>query len=1002
MPEPPIKTSLVRPAQAALLSLLLLTCSSLLAGELSFTPSGQTGTEPYVLEAPTARAPEGRSPLIVFLHGRGGDHRRQWLNPALDAFRHKAADRGYFTLSPHLGKAAWMNEGARRHLNELLDLTCRTQPIDRERIFLMGMSMGGGGALTYAIHHGERVRALCDIFGVTDFSQFYSSGRYQASLSAAFGGTPEDVPDVYRQHSAIANLDAFAKIPIFVLHGDKDTTVPTEHSRQFVKALMIPGYDVVYREVKGGTHRSELIAGYEHDILDFFDAVGGQGYDPRRAFARGRQNLALGKPYQYSAVPRYRLTHDDGDLTDLTDGRLSERRDERIWFERHCVAWHGDPGANIVVDLGAVHGIAGIAGRFLGGREQGGLRFPQQVDIAVSSDGVDYRRVGHYEKGVDDAAFGIPAEDGKAWVHALRFDALQARARFVAFIVQFDGSFCAADELFVFGSEHAEDEDRAGEHISRPVVFPFGPDRYTAYPLKGDWFVSDLETWTCIGGTNTLADRKASVTLILDLPSEVTLTKTMLNERYGGRPDPAPEPSTVMVEGMEYRRYEIPARGLSEKFWMYLFWTTEQAAGWQAPARIGSRWEGGEQTPVPVTVHAVAIPKAPRLSKRHVSLDWMGQSFWVRNATTVLDVLEHCGFTAMPYSGMWVKPDDTDLKQALEEAERRDLDIIYNFSPLHAVQGQKKEHPDVLCQLSGGKAGFLCPSSRGELLEQHLELIAERFAFHPAPWVFLDCEVHWSSLEQIGDCSRCRQQMTAGESAEDFAARMGRELFGMLREKLQAVCTAQGKPRFRMGSYAVHPSQTRYPVLRFAALYPDILDFAMPSIYTIRPDAVRERVCEDRKLLDADAVIPWLQPGTMGEKPAEALFQEALACLLSGGLGLTYYTHHSFDAADFAAVAQAVMIAQAYESLIADGTPVESWQDCPAEIAACGKRRGDEAIWMLSNLRAEPVEGALPRPATASSATVELTAALDGLRRTTVSGAVVLMPNTPRVFATTR
>ena len=381
----------------------------------------------------------------------------------------------------------------------------------------------------------------------------------------------------------------------------------------------------------------------------------------------------------------------------------------------------------------------------------------------------------------------------------------------------------------------------------------------------------------------------------------------------------------------------------------------------------------------------------------------MSPSFWARNADTVLDICERCGFTALPYSGMWRPRKDLDLKQALAAAEARGFDIIYNFSPIHAIQGKRKAHPEVCCQVPGGKRAHLCPSYRGPLLDEHLDRIAAGFAFHPARWVFLDCEVHWSSPEQIAQCAVCQKRRKPGESIEDFAARMGRELFGRLRERLEAVRKAKGGPPFQMGSYAVHPSRTRYPVLRFKSLYPGVLDFAMPSIYTIRPGAVRERVAADRAELDRDAVIPWLQPGTTGEKPAAALFEEALGCLLAGGMGLTYYTHHGFDAADFAAVARAILIAAAHEDIIVGGKPIAEWTNTTEGIAACGKRNGSQAIWMVVSEADKPREVSLPLPKGLDGPAVELSIANAELtRRELATDRLRLSPGDVRVFATTK
>ena len=81
----------------------------------------------------------------------------------------------------------------------------------------------------------------------------------------------------------------------------------------------------------------------------------GASDDPRLSFVGKRRNLALGASYQYSRVPDYRLTTNEGDLTELTDGRLSERKGERIWFDRHAVAWSGEEdsaGSDVVRHFG--------------------------------------------------------------------------------------------------------------------------------------------------------------------------------------------------------------------------------------------------------------------------------------------------------------------------------------------------------------------------------------------------------------------------------------------------------------------------------------------------------------------------------------------------------------------------------------------------------------------------------------------------------------------------
>ena len=323
---------------------LLLLCVPASAEELSFVPSGETKPEPYLLEKPASTEPGKRHPLIVYLHGRGGDHKGQWRLKEFTQFRKRAAERGYFVLCPHLGTDHWMNARARRVLTELLEKTLKSYPIDKARVHMMGMSMGGGGSLIYTMYNKSRVRSVCNIFGVTDYTQFYNERpRYHPSMSKALGGTPETVPDVYRAQSAMAHLDAFAKVPVLVLHGDGDIVVPVVHSRQFVKAMKTRGYKVVYKEVPGGRHLSSFIQGFEDQILDFFDATGAAPLDAGEPVRFSEHLLANEHRYTFGLA-----TVDidgDGDL-DLTYPNISAQRESTLYwlenngrgdFQRHVI-----------------------------------------------------------------------------------------------------------------------------------------------------------------------------------------------------------------------------------------------------------------------------------------------------------------------------------------------------------------------------------------------------------------------------------------------------------------------------------------------------------------------------------------------------------------------------------------------------------------------------------------------------------------------------------------
>ena len=131
--------------------------------------------------------------------------------------------------------------------------------------------MGGGGALVFSGRHADKVAAICDISGVSDLERFYRTGNYHKSISSAFGGAPDEKPDVYRERSGINYVEQLKSIPILIIHGDKDTTVPLLYSQIFVEKLRSAGADPDFVVVPGGSHNDNIVKGLEDKVLDLFD-----------------------------------------------------------------------------------------------------------------------------------------------------------------------------------------------------------------------------------------------------------------------------------------------------------------------------------------------------------------------------------------------------------------------------------------------------------------------------------------------------------------------------------------------------------------------------------------------------------------------------------------------------------------------------------------------------------------------------------------------------------
>jgi hypothetical protein len=124
-----------------------------------------------------------------------------------------------------------------------------------------------------AMFYPETFASLCDIHGITNFTQFYiETTTFKASLEAAYGGTPSQVPEVYANESALGNEDHFRITPVLIMHGTVDNVVNVSQSRYLNQSLSALGYSVNYVEVPGAGHDMQtVINGRETEIFNWFN-----------------------------------------------------------------------------------------------------------------------------------------------------------------------------------------------------------------------------------------------------------------------------------------------------------------------------------------------------------------------------------------------------------------------------------------------------------------------------------------------------------------------------------------------------------------------------------------------------------------------------------------------------------------------------------------------------------------------------------------------------------
>ncbi|HKB81247.1 MAG TPA: alpha/beta hydrolase-fold protein [Thermoanaerobaculia bacterium] len=178
----------------------------------------------YQVWVPGSYAASRKTPAILFLHGSGergddGDKQtRVGLGPALRSGKVDVAAIVVFPQCP--AGERWVGPATKIAI-AALDATEKEFPIDRSRVSLTGMSMGGAGAWFLAATYPSRWSAVAPVCGYVH--------------------RPPSLPDAEEPSSE--PYATFARqlphVPIWIFHGSDDPVVPVGESRNMAEALNV-------------------------------------------------------------------------------------------------------------------------------------------------------------------------------------------------------------------------------------------------------------------------------------------------------------------------------------------------------------------------------------------------------------------------------------------------------------------------------------------------------------------------------------------------------------------------------------------------------------------------------------------------------------------------------------------------------------------------------------------------------------------------------------------
>ncbi len=162
----------------------------------------------YLLYLPKDYTADKAWPLVVFLHGAGerGSNLEQLKVHGLPKLVAAGQNFDFIIVSPQCPADQWW-VGMDSQVMALVDETMEHCNVDKNRIYLTGLSMGGFGTWSIGAGYSDRIAAMAPICG---------------------GGRP----------FWAAKLKT---VPIWAFHGGKDNVVPLSESQQMVDAVNAAG-----------------------------------------------------------------------------------------------------------------------------------------------------------------------------------------------------------------------------------------------------------------------------------------------------------------------------------------------------------------------------------------------------------------------------------------------------------------------------------------------------------------------------------------------------------------------------------------------------------------------------------------------------------------------------------------------------------------------------------------------------------------------------------------
>ena len=234
--------------------------------DVEFAARVDKSKQRYVMMLPASFDKSKPHHLLVALHGHDSDRRQYATDPRPECAGAREVAAKYemiYACPDYRARTSWMGPKAEADVVQIIEDLKKQYKVGK--VFLVGGSMGGSSALTFAVLHPDMVDGVSSQNGTANHLEYQN---FQDAIAESFGGTKRQIPLEYKKRSAEYWPEKLT-MPVAFTTGGQDKSVPPDSVLRLANVMEQIGRKplLIHRQNTGhSTSYEDTVAALEYVV----------------------------------------------------------------------------------------------------------------------------------------------------------------------------------------------------------------------------------------------------------------------------------------------------------------------------------------------------------------------------------------------------------------------------------------------------------------------------------------------------------------------------------------------------------------------------------------------------------------------------------------------------------------------------------------------------------------------------------------------------------------